>query len=229
MGGPEAESKREGTEDWDKCARPVHTVTIARRFLLGKYPVTRGEYAAFAAETGRNDEPWSRPGFPQDDRHPVVEVSHVDAEAYLAWLSEKTGQTWRLPSEAEWEYAARAGTTTARYWGDAAGKPGEHAHFGESRGSASGTCAVGGFNANGFGLHEMLGNVWEWTADVWHNDYAGAPTDGSAWTDGGSPARVVRGGSWDGVARGVRAACRVRLDPADRGYNLGFRCARVQG
>jgi len=227
MGVPEAESKREGTDDGD--ARPVHKVTIAHTFFLGKYPVTRGEYTAFAAETGRDDESWSRPRFPQNDRHPVVNVSVEDAEAYLAWLTDKTGQTWRLPSEAEWEYAARAGTSTARYWGDAAGDPGEHAHFSKSYGDAGGTAAVGGFDPNQFGLYDMLGNVWEWTADPWHGSYARAPANGSAWTTGGDARRVLRGGAWYGGARHVRSAYRLGRRPEDRRDDLGFRFARVQG
>jgi len=225
MGAPEAESKREGTEDWDKDASPMHEVTIAKPFWLGKYPVTRGEFAAFAADTGRDGEPWASPGFAQDDRHPVVRVSHADALAYLGWPSQKTGQTWRLPSEAEWEYAARAGTTTARYWGNAAGKPGEHAHFA----SSDGTCPAGSFPPNRFGLHDMLGNVWEWTADAWHDNYRGAPADGSVWMAAGEADRVVRGGSWRNVARAVRAAGRNHYAPANRYGDFGFRPARVQG
>jgi formylglycine-generating enzyme required for sulfatase activity len=224
MGVPEAESKREGTSELDIAARPQHEVTISRPFWLGKYPVTRGEYAVFAAETGRSGESWSTLRFSQDDRHPVVNVSFEDAVAYVAWLNEKTGQTYRLPSEAELEYAARAGTTTARYWGKDAGRPGEHAHFG----SGEGTCSVGSFKPNGFGLHDMLGNVWEWTADNWHADYTGAPSDGSAWTAGGAASRVVRGGSWVNDAHVVRAAYRLQYDPAYRNGILGFRFARVQ-
>lgn len=222
MGVPEAESKREGTNDNDSL--PQHPVTIARPFWLGKYPVTRGEYAVFAAEIGRAGDLWTSPRFKQDDRHPVVNVSHADAEAYVAWLSQKTGQQYRLPSEAEWEYAARATTTTARHWGDPAGKPGEHAHFG----STDGTCPVGRFAPNAFGLHDMLGNVWEWVADPWHSNYKGAPTDGSVWTAGGAAYRVLRGGSWYDVARNVRSAFRYRSVPSVRVGLIGFRCARVQ-
>jgi len=222
MGIPEAESKREGTWKADADARPTHFVTIAAPFWLGKFPVTLGEYSAFAAETGRREEPWTHPGFVQDDRHPVVNVSHEDALAYIAWLNGKTGQAYRLPSEAEWEYAARAGTQTARYWGDEAGKPGEHAHFGVS----AGTCAVGQFAPNPFGLFNMLGNVWEWTADHWHDSYKGAPVDGAAWTIGGdSGRRVVRGGSWDFDLRVSRAG--YRIGDRMRTNNGGFRLART--
>jgi formylglycine-generating enzyme required for sulfatase activity len=226
MGVPEAESKQQGDDDSD--ARPLRQVTIVRPFWLGKFPVTRGEYAIFAGETGRCAEPWASPGFPQDKRHPVVRVSHADASAYPVWLSQKTGQTYRLPSEAEWEYAARAGTTTARYWGESAGRPGEHAQFSQYRGSTGGTCPVGSFAPNAFGLHDMLGNVWEWAADHWHGDYQGAPVDGSAWIAGGAADRVVRGGSWSYDTRHVRSAFRFHYDPPNRGNRLGFRCARVQ-
>jgi formylglycine-generating enzyme required for sulfatase activity len=222
MGVPEAWSKREGTDDDD--ARPQHQVTIARPFWIGRYPVTRGEYAAFATETGRVSDPWVTPGFSQNDRHPVVNVSFGDALADIAWLSKQTGQTYCLPSEAEWEYAARAGATTARYWGEDAGKQDEHAHFG----SRGGTCPVGSFAPNAFGLHDMLGEVWEWMADTWHDNYNDAPNDGSAWTVGGAADRVVRGGSWVDDARDVRAAYRVYFAPADRDASLGFRCARLQ-
>jgi formylglycine-generating enzyme required for sulfatase activity len=157
MGIPEAESKREGPDGRDARARPVHLVTIARPIWLGKYPVTRDEYMNFAAQTGHGNQKWTDPGFAQDGRHPVVNVSHADALAYIEWLNGETGEGYRLPSEAEWEYAARAGTQTARYWGDAAGKPDEHAHFGVT----TGTCEVGLFKPNAFGLFDMLGNVWE--------------------------------------------------------------------
>lgn len=228
MGVPASESKREDSVGYDNKARPQHTVTIAHPFWLGRYPVTRGEYAVFAAETGRDGETWASPGFAQDDRHPVVNVSHIDAQAYTRWLSDKTGQTYRLPSEAEWEYAARAGTTTARYWGDAAGKPGEHARFGFPPGRNGGTSPVGSFKPNAFGAYDMLGNVWEWTEDAWHDSYEGAPADGSAWTAGGAANRVLRGGSWNGGARGVRSAYRNHFDPAHGNDFIGFRCARVQ-
>ena len=212
----------------DSDARPQHLVAISRPFWLGKNPVTVGEYAAFVAEDcGRSAEPWASPPFPQDDRHPVVNVSHQDALAYLAWLGGKTDATWRLPSEAEWEDAARAGTTTARDWGDAAGEPGEHAHFSRFRDSAGGTRAVGGFWPNPFGLHDMLGNVWEWTADTWHDHYVGAPTDGSAWTNEGALTRIVRGGSWVSGEHNARASVRSSNAPSDRRASIGFRCARV--
>jgi formylglycine-generating enzyme required for sulfatase activity len=222
MGSPDSEPGQYHDEG------PAHRVTIARPFWLGRYPVTRGEYAVFAGETGHGDNQWQDPGFPQDDRHPVVNVSHQDAEAYVAWLSAKTRQTYRLPSEAEWEYAARAGTIAARYWGEAAGEPGKHARFSKERGDAGGTAPVGCFPPNPFGLYDMLGNVWEWCADPWHDTYLGAPTEGSVWANGGAAGRVLRGGSWFNAARGVRSAYRTPVVPLDRLGFVGFRCARVQ-
>ena len=244
MGIPSAETAREGNPASDNQARPLHEVTIPRPFWLGKYPVTWGEYAAFIDETGERpvddgaygwidgkwetskDFSWRRPGFDQTDRHPVVCVSHGDAEAYCAWLSQKTGETWRLASEAEWEHAARAGTTTARYWGDAAGNPGEHAHF---FGSAMGTLPVGSFRPNTFDLYDMLGNVWEWTADHWHDDYKGAPVDGSVWTTIGSNEgrRVLRGASWIINPGSVRAGHRDGSVTVYRDSDAGLRVART--
>lgn len=222
MGVPEEESWREESDDDD--ARPVHTVTFARPFWLGRFPVTRGEYAAFVADTGYDKDggKWSAPGFRQTDRHPVVNVSARDAEEYAAWLSRKTGYLYRLPSEAEWEYAARAGTVTARFWGGAWEGHEPYAHAG------SGTAPVDGRQPNQFGMHDMLGNVWEWCADHWHDNYKGAPSDGAVWiTDHNEIRRVLRGGSWDYVPGLVRAGIRVGYGAGDRDNDAGFRLART--
>ena len=227
MGIPEDEIARVGGgPKWDDWARPVHPVTIARPFWLARAPVTRGQFGVFARETGFKDTGWLKTRFPQDDNHPVVNVSAADADAYVAWLSRKTGHAYRLPSEAEWEYAARAGTTTTRYWGDAWDPA-----MANAAGNHKGTTPVGSFPENPFGLYDMLGNVWEWCADDWQNSYENPPPDGAPRRAPG-PAdrviRVIRGGSWGRDARGVRAACRNWGDPSDRDGNLGFRCARVQ-
>ena len=222
MGIPEEESRREKSLDDD--ARPVHEVIIARPFWLGKYPVTRAEYDAFVNDTGYEQDggAWRGPGFPQTDRDPVVNVSHRDAEAYVAWLRAKTGQPFRLPSEAEWEYAARAGTTTARYWGNSLRQAARYAH---SR--AKGTAPVGSLQPNAFALYDMLGNVWEWTADTWHDSYDGAPNDGSAWIDHQDVRRVLRGGAWNFNPRNIRAGYRNRIEADVRGSRIGFRLART--
>ncbi len=225
MGVPAKESLQERTTDAN--FRPVHRVTIARPFWLGRYPVTRGEYAAFVQDTGydKDNGAWRDAGFSQTDRDPVVNVRVEDAEEYAKWLSRKTRHAYRLPSEAEWEYAARAGTTTARYWDETGEDAALHARFG---GRPRGTAPVDGRKPNGFGLHDVLGNVWEWTADPSHGDYKGAPSDGSVWTTGGSTAsRVLRGGSWFNDPSSVRVGYRSDYDVGLRNNNVGFRLART--
>jgi formylglycine-generating enzyme required for sulfatase activity len=216
MGISEEETKAHGWE-YDKYARPQHTVVISRLFLLGRYPVTVGEYAEFAQETGRTPQP---PEFPQNDRHPAVNVSWEDAMAYCEWLSDRTGLAYRLPSEAEWEYACRGGTVTARWWGDAFDP--KMANL-----NSTSTSEVDAFPANPWGLHDMLGNVSEWCADPWHEDYKGAPSGSAAWTTGGSDhLRVVRGGSWVDLNRNNRSGYRGRFDRRSLPW-VGFRLART--
>jgi formylglycine-generating enzyme required for sulfatase activity len=247
MGISAEETKREDAsamvDDW---ARPQHKVTIARPFYMCKYPVTRGAFRAFARSADFLEDDWREPRFKQTDQHPVVNVSHKDAVAYAAWLSRATGKDYRLPSEAEWEYAARAGTTTARFWGEGRAEacryanvadetrrrankdePSARKYFGCDDGSEN-TSPVGSFQPNGFGLYDMLGNVGEWTADWWNESYHGAPEDGSAWTAGDSGRRIVRGGSFAGFPETVRAGCRSSLGRGDRYDILGFRLARAR-
>jgi len=211
MGSPPDEEGR-----WDDEG-PQHAVSVPA-FAIGRYPVTFAEYDHFCEVTGRekpDDRGWGR------GRRPVINVSWEDAQAYLAWLSEATGKPYRLPSEAEWEYACRAGTTTPRY-----AEP--LADIGWFRDNSDRrTHPVGEKAANAWGLHDTLGNVVEWCADHWHDSYEGAPSDGSAWIGDGA-GRVVRGGSWDDGARLCRAACRFRLGPGNRLDGQGFRPARGQ-
>ena len=178
---------------------------------------------------------WRNPGFPQDDSHPVVCVSWEDAKAFAAWLSSQSGRDYRLLTEAEWEYAARAGTTTPFWWGSTitpaqANYDGNYVYKG---GGAKGeyreqTVAVGEFAANPWGLYQVHGNVWEWCEDVWHENYNGAPSDGSAWLQGGNADRhVVRGGSWINDPQFLRSAGRVGYTTDDRGNHLGFRVGRT--
>lgn len=216
MGIPPEESKRAGTGDWDKNARPQHEVTIRRPFLLGRFPVTVGEYAVFVRETNRT---WPKPAFFQSDRHPAINVGFADAVAYAEWLSGRMGDEYRLPTEAEWEYACRAGTVTARYWGDSFDP--EKANF-----NRKGTTEIGVYSANPWRLYDILGNVFEWVADRWHNDYKGAPTDGSAWITGRDPRRVIRGGSWNGYLGVDRAGERVGVT-GEPHASVGFRLART--
>ena len=184
---------------------------------------------------------WRNPGLAQADSHPALCVSWNDARAYAQWLSRKTGQRYRLPTEAEWEYAARAGTSAARYWGDEPGQACRFANvadqsrfqtlsFGQKHECNDGhyfTAPVGSYTQNLFGLYDMLGNVWEWTEDCWNASYAGAPSDGIAWLTGDCAQRVCRGGSWSTVPRFARSAARHK-NAADHRDNLtGFRLART--
>ena len=212
---------------------PVHTVNISQRIAMGLYEVTFAEYDRFAEATSRTkpgDSGWGR------GTRPVINVSWNDAKAYAAWLSAQTGKTYRLPSESEWEYAARAGTGTRYSWGDEIncgqaryGRRPDSDMFpvGECSDSLDGTVPVGSFEPNGFGLFDIHGNVWEWVEDCWHNSYEGAPTDGSAWTTGcdedDEEWAVVRGGSWYYSPRYLRAALRFRGSPSGRGNDGGFR------
>ena len=201
--------------------RPVRTVTISRRIAMGQYPVTFEDYDLYVLAMGAKrpgDEGWGR------GIRPVINVNWADAQAYATWLSAQTGKTYRLPSESEWEYAARAGTETAYSWGDEIGvNRANGADSGRAWGGRQ-TSPVGSFAPNGFGLYDMHGNVWEWVEDCWHDNYEGAPSDGSAWTSGGdSHERVVRGGSWGRYPRLLRSATRVRFTPSYRYINLGFR------
>ena len=152
-------------------------------------------------------------------RRPVILVSWKDAQAYVAWLSEQTGQPYRLLSEAEWEYACRAGTTTRYSWGDDPPTP-EQANFDE-------TTKVGSCPANSWGLYDMHGNVWEWVEDCWNEGYEGAPNDGSAWTGGDCNRRVLRGGSWVNAPGALRSASRERYFPVVQVSDVGFRVART--
>ena len=201
--------------------RPVRTVTISRPIAMGKYPVTFEEYDRFVSATGAarpDDEGWGR------GTRPVINVSQEDAKAYAVWLSEQTGKRYRLPSEAEWEYAARAGTTTQYSWGDDIGRNRANCSGCGSEWDGKQTAPVGSFAANPFGLYDMHGNVWEWVEDRWHNNYEVAPSNGSAWTTGGDKSDVVvRGGSWYFGPSRLRSAFRDSGRPSDRHVTLGFR------
>jgi formylglycine-generating enzyme required for sulfatase activity len=223
MGSPRSEPERFDDEG------PEHRVTIARQLAVGRFAVTFDEWDACRADGGCNDyapydEGWRR------GRQPVINVSWNDAQAYLTWLSRKTGRAYRLLSEAEREYVTRAGTTTPFWWGDsvwtsqanyeadANGAAGEYRHR---------TLPVDGFAPNPWGLYQVHGNVWEWVEDCWHYDYAGAPSNGSAWTPADCSRRVLRGGGWYNEPRALRAAARVGDDAARRSNGYGFRVART--
>lgn len=256
---PGEEEHEELSDEFRNRSQPQHEVHVAS-FSAGRFEVTRGQYRAFAEATGRSSDGcfiwteagfekdatknWRNPGYVQDDSHPVACVSWNDASAYARWLSQKTGRDYRLLTEAEWEYAARAGTKTARFWDDAGNMSCGYANGADLTTQArvpgadkwpiancsdryAYTAPVGSYRANSFGLYDMLGNVWEWTRDCWNGNYSGAPTDGNAWAAGDCSQRVVRGGSWEDAPVGLRAAYRVGSPTVIRVYIRGFRVART--
>ena len=201
-----------GSEEADD-EKPVHKVKISKPFYLGTYPVTQAEWKEVM---GNNPSQF------KGDDLPVEKVSWDDVQEFIEKLNEKEGtDKYRLPSEAEWEYACRAGTTTRYSFGDSESKLGDYAWYDDNSGSK--THPVGLKLPNRWGLYDMHGNVWEWTQDKWHRDYDGAPTDGSAGESGDGANRVLRGGSWGSSARGCRSASRYRVGPGYRRFILGFR------
>jgi formylglycine-generating enzyme required for sulfatase activity len=251
-------------------ALPQHRVAVSA-FAESRYPITRGEFAAFAKATGydagdtcrvwraipddgtmnwrlshvtwenKKGASWRDPGFPQTDRDPVVCVSWDDAKAYVAWLGKMTGRAYRLPSEAEWEYATRAGSTGARYWGRDMKRACEYenvadlayAHVTGIEASQVAPCSdgyaqtspVGRFKPNAFGVYDTLGNVAQWNEDCAHHDYKGAPTDGSAWMTGDCTAHAMRGPSYRMFPPNVRSGARDWVRSDFRVNMYGFRVA----
>jgi formylglycine-generating enzyme required for sulfatase activity len=211
-----------GSNDGDDVENPVHPVRL-KSFAIGRYEVTFDEYDQFAEALGKlkpDDNDWGR------GKRPVINISWEDAVAYALWLSTVTGKHYRLPTEAEWEYAARAGTTSDYYW-DGQGEAKDFAWFYEN--SEAKTQPVGKKKPNAFGLYDMSGNVWEWVQDCWHDNYDKAPGDGSAWQEpdnGDCPRRVVRGGSWFYRPAGLRSPNRSWGSPDYRGTIIGFRLAK---
>lgn len=265
MGSPPSERERK------KLEGPRENVTVAS-FAIGESEVTRGQYAVFVRETQRPDPPgcftfgfisfgdsvldtnasWRKLPFEQTDEHPVVCVSWNDARAYAAWLSRKTGHAYRLPSEAEWEYAARAGTTTIFFWGTDENQACKYANGGDSsllraspkiqevvdqslRGGDAGarllmcedgssyTAPVRRYRPNAFGLYDMIGNVWEWVEDCW---YESLPTSSGPQVEASCQAHRARGGCWNDFPEELRSARRTRVQPNERANYLGFRVAR---
>lgn len=225
MGSPANERSRDHDEG------PQHRVTISHPFAVGKFEVTFSEWDACVAGGGCSDKPgdegWGR------GRRPVINVSWDDAKAYVSWLSGKTGEAYRLLSEAEWEYAARAGTTTPFSTGRTittaqANFDGNYTYNGSRQGRyRQETVTVGSFSANRFGLYDMHGNVWEWVEDCWNENYRGAPNDGSYRISGNCSLRVLRGGAWSIAPWGLRSAIRLRGITGHRLNFSGFRVART--
>jgi formylglycine-generating enzyme required for sulfatase activity len=229
---------------------PQHPVSIDAALAIGKHLVMRAEFAAFVRETGYStdgdctlwtvrdflrppDAGWRNPGFSQTDRDPAVCISWQDARAYVAWLNNKVHGPipaegpYRLPSEAEWEYAARAGTRTSRWWGDEIGSGNANCRQCGSRWDELQTSPVGSLQTNAFGLSDMLGNVWEWTEDCWHETYDETRQNSAAWTTGNCDRRVIRGGSWTNLPWVLRSSVRSRGDFDARTNYRGFRVAKI--
>ncbi len=256
MGSPESERDRLDNES------PLHRVTI-KPFALGKFELTVEQLAVFADETKydtgstcdvwqdgqwseRPGYNWRHPNFPQTGAHPAPCLSWDDAKAYLTWLSVKTGKTYRLPTEAEWEYAARAGSVSRFHFGE---DDKDYCRYGNGvdetassdvpgakgwstlpcRDGYAYTAPVGSFAPNAFGLHDTHGNVFEWVEDCWHDDYKGAPADGSAWLTGDCSQRVQRSGAWGYPREYLRIAVRGRQPQGYRYINAGVRVAREIG
>jgi formylglycine-generating enzyme required for sulfatase activity len=189
---------------------------------MGKYEVSFEQYDAFAKATQRrlpDDEGWGR------GTRPVINVSWADMQAFIGWLNKQTGRHFRLPSEAEWEYAARGGTTTVYWWGDKFDPEQMNASGTNGRDKWVYTAPVGQFSANPFGLYDVAGNVWERVADCWHSSYNGAPNDGSAWLGKPCYTRVMRGGSWYQSKRPMRSSARAGTGDAMPSMAVGFRLA----
>jgi formylglycine-generating enzyme required for sulfatase activity len=203
--------------------RPVHRVTLAEPFAMSRNEVTFEEWDKCVAAGGCKFKPDDR-GWGRGD-HPVINVSWSDAKEYVAWLSQKTGKSYRLPSEAEWEYAARAGTKTPFHWGAQVGTRMANCRDCQT-GEPVQTLNVGSFPPNAFGLNDMAGNAAEWLEDCWNESYKGAPSDGSAWTSGACSMRVLRGGSFDAQSAYLKSAARFRYDSDVRYFGNGFRVAR---
>ena len=225
MGSPVSEPERDSDEG------PQRRVKVAS-FLAARYEVTFEQWDACVAAGGCSHKPEDR-GWGRGQR-PVINVSWEDAQQYVKWLSGKAGKGYRLLSEAEWEYVARAGTSTPFWTGQTisvaqANFDGNYTYNGSAKGEyRQKTVPVGSFGANAFGLYDTSGNVWEWVQDVLHENYSGAPSDGSAWMSGGDQTRrVLRGGSWINYPQDLRSAFRFSISPDNRFYGTGFRIART--
>ena len=224
MGSPANEAARRHDEG------PQHKVTIRQPFAVGKFEVTFAEWEACVGSGGcagnksPADQGWGK------GQRPVINVSWNEAKEYVAWLSRKAGKTYRLLSEAEWEYAARAGTTTRYAWGNDIGKGNANCDGCGSQWDNKQTAPVGSFKPNAFGLYDMHGNVWQWVDDCYASDLNGAPTDGSSWKGAckdETSSRVLRGGSWFDNPNGLRSANRGNDLPDYRNSDIGFRLART--
>ncbi len=213
-----------GTDGRHKHERPAHPVAVERPFAIGVYEITFDEWRACLEDGGcprmPDDHNWGM------GRRPVINITWHDTLPYLDWLSRKTGHAYRLPSEAEWEYAARAGTTTEFWWGDEVGENRANCRDCKSRWSGKGPAPVGSFDANPFGLYDVHGNQWEWMQDCWNPNHDGAPGTTRPRLDGDCGYRVIRSGSWYYFSKNSRSAWRYKNDVRVKSYNITLRVAR---
>jgi formylglycine-generating enzyme required for sulfatase activity len=207
----------------DPSERPAHRVSIPHSFAIGRYEVT-GEQWNACVDAGACQR--SSAGANAAKNAPVRDVSWDDAQAYVKWLSKASGKTYRLPTEAEWEYAARGGTTTRYWWGDQMKTGKANCKGCGDPWSQEGPAPAGSFAANPYGLHDMNGSVWEWMSDCWHTSYKGAPADGRSWEEPNCRMRVIRGGSWREGADYMLSSTRFKYDASVRQSQNGFRVAR---
>jgi formylglycine-generating enzyme required for sulfatase activity len=206
-----------GTNDGDDSERPKHIVTISKAFAVGIYEVTQAEWQSVMG---------ANPGQNEDDQYPVENVSWDDASEYIHKLSDRSGNKYRLLSEAEWEYAARAGSTTLYYWGSSWGGDGNCARCTMDN-FENHTFPVGSFPANGFGLYDMYGNVWEWVQDCRNPDYAEGPTTEAPRLTGNCTARMLRGGAWRNIPKHLRSSDRISYKTSVEHFIFGLRVAKT--
>ncbi|MDQ0143980.1 formylglycine-generating enzyme family protein [Cupriavidus necator] len=212
-----------GSSTSDPAEKPPHQVAIAQPFAIGRYEVTVEQWNACADAGGCQRIPTVADSA---KNAPVRDVSWDDAQQYVAWLSKTTGKRYRLPTEAEWEYAARGGSAAAYWWGDQMRKGNANCKDCGEPWSQDAPAPVGSFAPNPYGLHDVNGSVWEWVADCWHSSYKGAPADGRAWNENACGARVIRGGSWREGASYMVSSTRFKYSPSVRQSQNGFRVVR---
>jgi len=209
----------------DRTESPAHAVSISKSFAIGKHEVTVGQWNACVLDGGCGYSPQAAV---TDPEAPVRDLSWGDARQYVKWLSAKTGKTYRLPTEAEWEYAARGGTKTRYWWGNKLVKGKANCKDCGGDYDRSAPAKVNSFGPNPFGLHETNGGVWEWVLDCWHKNYQGAPKDGSARGQDNCRERVLRGGSWRNDSSYIHSASRFKYDADVRYLTNGFRVVKAQ-
>jgi len=213
-----------GKDGRHKNERPAHKVTIDKAYAIGLFEVSFDEWQACfddgaCGKTLPDDHHWGR------GNRPVINITWFDTKSYLAWLSDKTGKTYRLPSESEWEYAARAGTQTDFWWGDDVGQGKANCRNCSAKVSHQSE-PVGSFKPNPWGLYNVHGNVWEWVEDCWNPTHDGAPSDAQPRLEGDCRQRVMRSGSWYYFSKNIRSPWRFKNDARVKSYGIGFRVLR---